>query len=563
MTRKIWHIGNTTVRNPYRIQDGLLAISSANLEGKLRGVENEKKLRDALGSSGLVKLGNDETYSVGRKWRSVMGQLGFLVPKTTKALEEKISDLGGTDTLSKNGVLLMNASTLPAIHEAFLRSLLVYKIPNHSEKTYDFSSFSPLRFVLDILLHLEKSNADSKISFVEMATIVQVSSYDDGIEGVVAKIIEHREKRKNSESKRVFDNLEKRRTRQEMGVAENTLEDYADVNFRYLKICGLFSTSGRSIVLYKEKRDLIEKIINTKQEEMSDEDYIKLLCNGANLPTDNFSDAKEELEKLIHKASSKGLKIDDLSDNSTVQSANANRYQLEERLFLDAEEEFARNQKNEWPEIVKYLEVLSVGKNIEEYEEEGIYIPKTERPAYFEWALWRAFLAINHMVNKPYEARRFKVDQNFLPLSTAPGSGPDSIFEFENFVIGMEVTLTESSRQESAESESVKRHIAKMSEQYDKDVYGLFLARKIDSNAAHTFHTGVWFNKKDEQVGLSIVPIPLDNFTEYFQFLFTSKNSHPDQVKKLLNKCIEAKTGSNGPLWKQQVVDIVVDTVSQ
>ena len=88
------------------------------------------------------------------------------------------------------------------------------------------------------------------------------------------------------------------------------------------------------------------------------------------------------------------------------------------------------------------------------------------------------------------------------------------------------------------------------------------MARKIDSNAAHTFHTGVWFNKKDEQVALSIVPVPLNNFIEYFEYLFRSNQPHPDQVKKLLNRCIEAKEGSNGPLWKQQVVEIVSDTVS-
>lgn len=80
-------------------------------------------------------------------------------------------------------------------------------------------------------------------------------------------------------------------------------------------------------------------------------------------------------------------------------------------------------------------------------------MPQAEAPAYFEWVLWRAFLAINSLANKPYEARRFKIDQDFLPVGTAPGNGPDLIFEFHDFVIVVEVTLTDNSRQEAAEGE--------------------------------------------------------------------------------------------------------------
>lgn len=39
----------------------------------------------------------------------------------------------------------------------------------------------------------------------------------------------------------------------------------------------------------------------------------------------------------------------------------------------------------------------------------AIEVPKDETPAYLEWTLWRAALAIDHMVNKPYEVRGFKL----------------------------------------------------------------------------------------------------------------------------------------------------------
>jgi hypothetical protein len=559
MSKKIWHIGNTTVRNPLRIREGLSAILSSNLEGDLRGEASEKKLIEALKSRELVNLGNDVTYSIGRKWRSAMGQLGFLVPKTNKALKEKLKDLGPVDYISKNGHLLLSAQTIPAVQEAFLRSLLVYKIPNHSEK-YDFKPFSPLILVLDIIYELEQAGEEAKISFVEMETIVQLSNYDNnGLNSTVRKIIDYRKRRKESESKRVFDNIERKKVKEEAGVTISTLSDYADVNFRYLKITGLFATSGRAIIFYKEKKSLIDKIISLSREELSEEEYVTNICNGSKLPTDSFDDAEIEFRRLLGQAREKGLQTEDMLEPISVQNINTNRYSLEERLFLNAEEEYAKNQKNEWDEISKYMEVLVEGKNIELYEEGGIYIPKTERPAYFEWVLWRAFLAVNHLVNKPYEARRFKVDQSFLPLSTAPGNGPDSIFEFDNFVIGLEVTLTEGSRQESAESESVKRHIAKMTEKYNKDVYGLFIARKIDSNAAHTFLTGVWFNKEDKETALNVIPIPLLGFKEFFVSLFENNKNHPREVLSLLNDCIAIKEGKNGPTWKDEVELIVAE----
>ena len=37
--------------------------------------------RRLLGDHGIVELGDDETYSVGRKWRSALNKLGFLYPE--------------------------------------------------------------------------------------------------------------------------------------------------------------------------------------------------------------------------------------------------------------------------------------------------------------------------------------------------------------------------------------------------------------------------------------------------------------------------------------------------
>ena len=42
----VWNIGNTTVRNPKRIEMGLRLIHEAGLLGNLEGEENEIKLTE-------------------------------------------------------------------------------------------------------------------------------------------------------------------------------------------------------------------------------------------------------------------------------------------------------------------------------------------------------------------------------------------------------------------------------------------------------------------------------------------------------------------------------------
>jgi hypothetical protein len=184
-------------------------------------------------------------------------------------------------------------------------------------------------------------------------------------------------------------------------------------------------------------------------------------------------------------------------------------------------------------------------------------VPQSEAPAYFEWVLWRAFLAINSLANKPYEARRFKIDQDFLPVGTAPGNGPDLIFEFDDFVIVVEVTLTDNSRQEAAEGEPVRRHVADIISNYQvtgydaqprKPVYGLFIANHIDSNTAETFRIGIWFTRTDDTMRLDIIPFTLKQFKAFFEALFKSGRVEVCLVRNLLDLCSHVRPIHEAPL---------------
>ena len=558
-----WHLGNTTVRSPFRLRAGLVALSTSSLQGYLRGEEQERAFRRLLGEHGIVELGDDDTYSVGRKWRSALNKLGFLYPEVPPASGIPQSEIGPLDTITPNGWRLIRADTVPAMQECFLRALAAHYIPSALEQKFDFSVFSPLRHTLAVMLELEKQTGESCLNFVEMAIVVQLTSSDEQLADIVAKVLELRARRLASPNKRKFDRQERDAAAKIHGYKASTFNDYADTNLRYLKATGLVQSKGRGLSLVPEKHVFIKKLIQDTGIPDSDRSYFITLCNGAALPTDNKDSALAVLDDLLQQLDKRGIPFDiaGMPTNTPADIASI-RYQIEEILSERNEEEYAARQAVEWEEIADYMELIIMRKSKKTLSNgEGIEVPQAEAPAYFEWVLWRAFLAINTLVNKPYEARRFKIDQDFLPVGTAPGNGPDLIFEFEEFVIVVEVTLTDNSRQEAAEGEPVRRHVADLvahyGEQSGKPVYGLFIANRIDSNTAETFRIGAWFTRTDDKMRPDIIPVTLAQFKAFFEALFTADRVEVGLIRELLELCGALRPAHEAPAWKAQIEQTV------
>lgn len=554
-----WHLGNTTVRSPFRLRDGLVALSTSSLQGNLRGEEQERAFRRLLGEHGIVELGDDDTYSVGRKWRSALNKLGFLYPEVPPASGIPQSEIGPIDMITPNGWRLIRADTVPAMQECFLRALAAHYIPSALERKFDFSVFSPLRHTLAIMLELEKQTGESRLNFVEMAIVVQLTSSDESLADIVAKVLELRARRLASLNKRKFDRQEREAAAVLHGYAAGTFNDYADTNLRYLKATGLVQSKGRGLSLVPEKHVFVEKLIQDTGIPDSDRSYFITLCNGANLPTDNKDSALAVLDDLLQQLEKRGIPFDATGKpTETPADIALIRHQIEGLLSERNEEEYAARQAVEWEEIAAYMELIITRKGKKTLSNgEDIEVPQAEAPAYFEWVLWRAFLAINSLANKPYEARRFKIDQDFLPVGTAPGNGPDLIFEFHDFVIVVEVTLTDNSRQEAAEGEPVRRHVADLvsyyGEQSGKPVYGLFIANRIDSNTAETFRIGVWFTRTDDKMRLDIIPVTLAQFKAFFEALFTAGRVEVGLIRELLDLCGGLRPAHEAPSWKREI----------
>lgn len=553
---KIWLVGNTGLRNPNRIQEGLAVYAKSAFVGKLHGRDNEIGFMNLLNKEGIIQneSGKDESGSHARKWRLMFAKNGYIYPQVSKK-DGNQDDLGAMDDITPFGRTFLKADTFSAVQECFLRAMSVEQFEMPDKKTY----FSPLRWMLAIMLELEKRTGSTEMSRIEFALWGHTTNPSYNLSEVVDHILDLRQRRAKAPAKRTFDKNEiKERGKHYDKKADNFL-DYSDMNMRYLRISGMFQRKGRGIMIVPAKHLLAEKLAkDTATSEPLMEAY-KQLCSGAPLPADNIDVAKTLLEDLKKQMKERHI-VYDISDLplDTPAEINIARQRLEDTLAKTDEIQYANDQCNQWQEIADYMSLLIKGGGKLVYDEDNaIEIPKDETPAYFEWTLWRAALAIDHMVNKPYEVRGFRLDSDFLPVTAAGGGKGDLYCEFEDFMILTEVTMSTSSRQEAMEGEPVRRHVSDAVLNYNKPVYGLFLAIRIDTNTAETFRHGIWYAKGDVKQRLDIVPLSLEQFRRHFVSMFEGKQARPEHLRDLILQCETERDNLEAPAWMRYIENVV------
>jgi len=559
---KIWHVGNTGLRNPNRIQEGLAVYAKSAFVGKMHGRDNEIGFMNLLNKEGIIQneSGKDESGSHARKWRLMFAKNGYIYPQVNKK-DGNQDDLGAMDDITPFGRTFLKADTFPAVQECFLRAMSVEQFEMPNKITY----FSPLRWMLAIMLELEKRTGSTEMSRIEFALWGHTTNPSYDLSEVVDHILDLRQRRAKAPAKRTFDKNEiKERGKHYDKKADNFL-DYSDMNMRYLRISGMFQRKGRGIMIVPAKHLLAEKLAKETATSEPLIDAYKQLCSGAPLPTDNIDVAKTLLEDLKKQMKERHI-VYDISDLplDTPAEINIARQRLEDTLAKTDEIQYANDQCNQWQEIADYMSLLIKGGGKLVYDEDNaIEIPKDETPAYFEWTLWRAALAIDHMVNKPYEVRGFRLDSDFLPVTAAGGGKGDLYCEFEDFMILTEVTMSTSSRQEAMEGEPVRRHVSDAVLNYNKPVYGLFLAIRIDTNTAETFRHGIWYAKGDVKQRLDIVPLSLEQFRRHFVSMFEGKQARPEHLRDLILQCEMERDNLEAPAWMRYIDDVVTQRVSR
>ncbi len=559
---EIWLVGNTGLRNPNRIREGFAVYADSRFLGKLHGRENEIGFMKLLDEKGIIQNeeGRDASGSHARKWRLMFAKNGFIYPQL-KRKDGRQEELGAADELTPFGRAFLQADTYPAVQECYLRAMSVEQFPMPD----GIRHFSPLRWLLAIMLELERRTGSSELSRIEFALWGHTTNPGYELSEVVDRILDLRRRRAAAPAKRPFDRQEIAERGRCYDKKPDNFLDYSDMNMRYLRISGVLQRKGRGLVVVPSKHVLAEGLAKSTAADGPMLDEYRRLCGGAPLPTDSMDVARCLLDDLIKQMRERHI-VFDISDLPLTAPAEVNiaRRRLENILAQTDEVKYAGEQRGQWEEIADYMSLLIRGGGKLVYDEDNaIEVPKDETPVYLEWVLWRAVLAVGRLVNRPFEVRGFRLDSDFMPVSAAGGGRGDLYCEFEDFVILTEATMSSSSRQEAMEGEPVRRHVSDAVLKYGKPVYGLFIAIRIDTNTAETFRHGIWYAKGDVKQKLDIIPLTLAQFRKYFVSMFRAQQACPERLRELLAACGAGREELEAPAWKKHIDAVVEEKAAE
>lgn len=276
----IWLIGNTGMRNPWRITEGFKIYVESDQVGRIRTPEDQKAFKRLLAKEGVIggDPNKDKDASITRKYRLIFGKFGFIYPEVTAKDGFKQEDIGPVDYVTPLGMLFYNAPNRAMQQECFLRGLMV-----PMERIDSETSFSPLLWTLQVMLKLFDLVNDYRINFIEFAICVQTSNPLSNISDVCNRIIEIRFNRRNADNTDEFDENLIHEEWTHYCKEEGNFKEYADMNIRYLKTTGVIKEAGTGITLDPQHLQLIKKISsNALSHKSLLERYVEL-CNGVPL----------------------------------------------------------------------------------------------------------------------------------------------------------------------------------------------------------------------------------------------------------------------------------------
>ena len=545
----IWHLNNTTIRNPGRYLEALRAYDEyGHIEGLFeRGnTDAHKTLYNLILDSGLINSSKRDSDWNGRKWRLGFRELGLIYNKGLSDLEP--------GAISKSGRALLDASNDAELQDIYFRIIFNVETRKKSQNL----CFRPIPLILNVMKLLKEAGEKDSINQVEFSVTLQ--DFREGLtpQDYFYEIIKFRENVKANKGKlknfynETFKKIYERNNRKPN--IQTISKDYPDVTFRLLKLSGIFRLEGSNLSLNPQYLNLLDTLCSDNETSKSEEEYYQKIVNLPAVPIDKNI---EVLKSIVTENSEKlNITFPNLEELDTKE-LRLIRINQEDQILKNIEENFAYEQRDKVEIISKWFDCLISNKGIEEdFEGEYIAFRRDERPQYLEWIVWRAFLSINNLSNMPYESRKFPLDSELKPTSHAPSKGPDLLMEFDEFNLVVEVTWTTSSRQVAAESEPVIRHVASIAKESKKPTFCLFLAPEINLNTLNSYQLADEYYFDDEtSVIANIIPLSLKEFIKFFKEIPKAKQESIDKIFTILKESTEIKKELSPMEWKNYISD--------
>ena len=125
-----------------------------------------------------------------RKWRLMFAKNGYIYPQVSKK-EGNQDDLGAMDEITPFGRTFLKADTFPAVQECFLRAM---SVEQENKGMPEGQFYSPLRWMLAIMLELEKRTGSTEMSRIEFALWGHTTNPSYDLSEVVDHILDLRQR---------------------------------------------------------------------------------------------------------------------------------------------------------------------------------------------------------------------------------------------------------------------------------------------------------------------------------------------------------------------------------
>lgn len=544
----IWHLNNTTIRNPARIPEALRAYDEHGcIEGlfKKGNIEAQREFYNLILDAGVIDSKVRDSEWNGRKWRLGLYRAGLISYKNVSTENQ--------GRITKTGRALLNASNEAELEDVFLR--IIYNLEIWHD-AFEEVPFRPVLLILKVMKLLRDSGERESINQKEFIISIQDYRAELTPNDYFNEIVEFRNKVELNKGnlknfyQKIFEDVHKKNGGKPS--IDTFSKEYPDVTFRFLKLSGLFRIEGSKLILNSQYDKLLDVLSADEAISESEENYYSKIASLPELPIDVNRDILESIVtenfEALEAAPSDIKKL----NNEDLRYLRINQ---EDELRKRTEETFAFEQRNKVSTIASWFECLMTKKSKDEFiEGEFISFKSYERPQYLEWIVWRAFLSINNLSNKPYESRKFPLDSELKPTSHAPSRGPDLLMEFDKFNLVVEVTWTASSRQVAAEGEPVIRHVAQVAANSDKPTYCLFIAPKIDMNTVQHYRVhDTWFLEDNLEQVANVIPLSLEEFISFFISIPKAQKDSIDKIHSILKDCIANKKNLKSVEWKELI----------
>ena len=545
---RTWNIGNTTVRNPYRLREAL-QLFRTKMGGRPFGKAEQQEYLNELVRAGLVDSDRAvEGDDGGRKFASAFKQLGF-VTDWSRARSWEMTSVGLT--------LIEH----PELEEVlFLRQLLKYQIPSSLEIGSRLEGFHlrPFRLLLRFLKRIREENLIGLTKFEIALYVIDVLDENDhkAFEEAISNIKMFRVQYNALDGKvrkNQFANRKLGEVAASVHLEPGPRLDYVDSNGRYALITGLLTTQGNKLTLSESRMAIIEAILSDGTSLIPVNEYLELFYNPTLplLPTDDLQFLKSEIAGLEHQFVRLATVVGEPATpppppgELTVAALRAYEIRLRNKLRDIKEITFYHNQRSTpaLNEIEDLLEDLNTGTRI-------FFGGSEYAPAFLEWAIWRLFLAINEIVGSISKTRGFRIDEDINPIHHARGGDADLTFTYKDFKLVCKMTLMSGSRQFAAEGEPVTRHVNKVIEEDDgKPVYGLFIAKKLDPNTVDAFYKARYWKNFEKNMPTPIVALEIGQVLQLLSRMKSQKVS-AEEIRTLLDSILRLQEEyPHGPAW--------------